>query len=272
MDSRNEIMVLEEKLVSLKEQKSFVDFRDNVVYFENYELVKQSAEKLLDFLDNVEITEEHYKVAKEYHAKINSVLTQINKERIEAKKQLLADSYDGIEIQVKEISDVINKAKRPLANFINAIDEKQRADKEKEIRRMYDEAVKNYDGLSFLRFEDFYDSSYSSKSMTYTKISKILNDWLVVKQKDIEEIKKLEHSSEVLVEFRQGKSVAQSISSVNERKKVTKEARKVIESVKQESGEKVEPEFVFKVKGEKNAKLVKILLEEYEIDFQFARL
>ncbi|MGK9347623.1 DUF1351 domain-containing protein, partial [Melissococcus plutonius] len=76
------------------------------IQFSAFDQIKQSATKLANHIEKVEVTEDNVKESKKLVATVSKQVKKLNDKRIKVKRQML-EPYNDFEKQVKEITDIV---------------------------------------------------------------------------------------------------------------------------------------------------------------------
>ena len=104
----------------------------------NFEELKLTLTERLDHYNHLVITEDGIKEGRADRAKLNKLKTAIETRRKEIKNACMAP-YNAFEIQVKEITALIDKPIAAIDNQLAAYEEKRKAEKKAEIKAVWDE-------------------------------------------------------------------------------------------------------------------------------------
>ncbi len=104
----------------------------------NFEELKLTLTERLDHYNHLVITEDGIKEGRADRAKLNKLKTAIETRRKEIKNACMAP-YNAFEIQVKEITALIDKPIAAIDNQLFAYEEKRKEEKKAEIKAVWDE-------------------------------------------------------------------------------------------------------------------------------------
>lgn len=244
------------------------------VEFVGYEQMKESAQKLADHVKTVQVTEDTVKDSKRLLASINKEMKAINDRRIQAKRELL-EPYELLEDQTKEIDSIVKEASKTVKDQISQLEEAERDQKEEAIRELFEKRIKPYKLGDIVEADDFLKPQHLNKTASMNKIEGDMVEWIVQTVNDVKVIRGLEHSEDVLVEYKQTLNLSQAMNTVQHRKDQQRKAQEALEKSKSKKEKqrdteqkKTEQTALFKVTGEKNIKHVELLLKDSGIDFE----
>jgi len=155
----------------------------------NIDELKKALEVSLVKYQNLVVTEDGIKDAKEDRANLNKLKKSISDERITQKKMFLAP-FEEFETKCKEVEKLINDTSSSIDVQIKAFDEAEKEAKRKEIAAIY----KNYFGLyeRLIPLEKIFDERWLNKGTTLKKIDeeiKYIKDSADIHLKNIEDLK-----------------------------------------------------------------------------------
>lgn len=244
------------------------------IEFKGFKEMKESALKLAEHVKEVQVTEENVQESKRLLASINKEMGSINKRRIEAKKELL-QPYETLDGQVKEIEAVINEASGIVKNQVNTLAQQERDEKEAKIKDIFEKRIKNYRFKDDFEFEDFLLPKHLNKSLSMNKVEEEMVEWLTGIDNDIMVIKGLSNADEVLTEYMETKDLSIAMNIVNRRNEQIKRSQEALERAKSNKEKQREAEqkeanqtALFSITGEKNIKMVELLLKDAGVEYE----
>ena len=107
---------------------------------ENLEEVKSSIQAYADQFKGLKFTESQYSEAKEFRTELNAQIKQIDDARKSIKKQW-NEPLDAFEKKCKELSAIIEEVKNPIDKQIAEFDEREKAEKKKEVIKLIENAL-----------------------------------------------------------------------------------------------------------------------------------
>ena len=225
----------------------------------------QQVEKIADYINSIEVTEDNIKDVKKDLAAARKVTKALSDRRIAIKKEILSD-YEVFEQQVKDLSAVIDVAEDELREKVNALEEKEREEKLADIEELWGKRINLYQisELDPNAFDVWFDQRYLNKTMTMKTVETEMVEWLEATEKDIEACKSMD--DEVLIEYLGIYDLAKAIQNVNERERL----REMIteECDEEEDDFESEPSAIFMVIGAKDIKLTEMILKENNINYR----
>ena len=202
--------------------KRFVDFKPGIIEFNGYEMYKDMISQIADYLDNVEVTEETLAENKKLVARVRKASNELDSFRKAVKKAYEAPYTDYFE-KIKELKAMSAEAEEKVRKQIRAFDEKQRADKEEEIRDLFEKRIRPYNFEADVNVEQFLEPKYLNKSYSMNKIEEEMVDWLENKKEGLEAINNTLGLNRFSNEYKQkakeaylnaGKTATQSINEI----------------------------------------------------------
>ena len=176
-------------------------------------------------------TEETVKTVKDMRATLNKEFKEFEIKRKEVKEKILAP-YEQFEKIYKEcISDKYKKADSDLKNKVDSIENELKRKKEQEIREYFEE-YKIANNIDFLIFEQAKINITLSASLKSLKEQ--AKDFIDKRIKDLQLIDTQEYKEEIIVEYKQTLDVSKSITTVLNRKELTKRELEIKERQEQE--------------------------------------
>lgn len=184
------------------------------VITEKLELIKNQIESAVNYVLSLDCNENTYKEIKKLKAELNKQYQELDSKRKEAKKAVLAP-YDEFEvIYNKYVRDVFKPAEKQISERISSVENRLKAEKEKDVREYFAEYAKSI-GIDFVAFENVGLNITMSASLKSLK--KQIKDFLDSVMQDLRLIATQEHIPEILVEYRETLNVSDSIFKVQER-------------------------------------------------------
>lgn len=183
------------------------------------------------------VTEENYKEIKNIRTGLRTDYDELETLRKQIKTAVMAP-YDDLMVTYKEcVSDVFLPADKQLAERIASVETSLKASKANEVQEYFEEYAASK-GIDFLTFESLnlkITMAASKKSLIKQVI--IFLDGVA---EDLEMIATLEHSAEILVEYKKSLNVSQAIKTVNDRHVAIEAELKHAEEAQQVAEEKAE--------------------------------
>lgn len=204
------------------------------IEFTGYEEMADQAKQIADLIKNIDITEDNMKESKKVLATVNKAIKKLNDERIKIKNTFMAP-YDFFHNQVKMIEEIIKDAEQEQRTKVKEFEELERDKKQREIFELWkshSEATTSYKRIAdMFEFESFLTPKMLNKSTSINEIKTQIATWFAETDKDLTAIEMLPDADEVLVEYRAGANVAESIAIVTRRKQLLAEAEQARKSV-----------------------------------------
>lgn len=161
------------------------------VIFYKLEEVGKYIDNELEKVKDLECTEANKQEVKNIRTGINNTLTEFEDKKKEMKNQIL-DKYNQFNDKYEEeVKSKLKNTSETLTNQINIIENKQKLDKENELRTFYDRYAQEYKINEIVKFENVGLNITLSASETALKkqvtdfLEKIMNDIQVITNEDI---------------------------------------------------------------------------------------
>lgn len=133
----------------------------------NFDSLKAALNEGLEFYNNLVVTEDSIKSAKEDRAKLNKLRDALEAKRKDVKNECMVP-YTDFEKKVKELVGMIDKPIAAIDTQLKGYEDKRRADKRAEIEGIYKEAVG--DLADILPFEKVWEDTWYNVSVTMKKV------------------------------------------------------------------------------------------------------
>lgn len=185
----------------------------------NIKEVQEYAIKLSEYYKGIKFSEEQLKEAKEEKSKVNKFKDKVSDFRKEITKrwneplQGFLDTAKTTETMLSDTYDLIN-------NQTKAYEEKQKQEKEEEVRRYFEELCEK-ESVTFVNYNQAAINVTLSASMKSLKAQ--AKDFIDKVVQDIKLIETQENKDEIMVEYEVSLNVSEAIMKVNERKERLKQ-------------------------------------------------
>lgn len=155
----------------------------------NYEQLKAELQGSLEKYQNMVVTKDSIKDAKDDRAKLNKLRTSIDDQRKIIKKAWNVP-YDAFEKKVKELTGLIGEPIATIDKQLAVYEDQRKAEKREEIEEYFDEKIGCYAGL--IPFDKVFDPRWLNVSYDIKKSKAEIDD--LIKRVEIDEkaIKDLE--------------------------------------------------------------------------------
>lgn len=245
------------------------------ILFPQYDLIKSQATNLANHLKQVEVNQDNLQKSKQLLAAVNKEVKKLHDERIKIKKTVM-EPYDTFESQIKEITSIVKESDDLIRNQVRELEEQERLDKKKLIQSIFDKRIKHYDFQGLMDFDKFLKPTHLNKSTSMTKVENEMVSWLTKTETDLELIKSMEYSFEIIGEYQRSQDVASSIKSVMDRHKAIQEMERKVEVVSNNSPHQYDstnqpkpkkPIILIELNDEKDARLVEMFMKQEGIEY-----
>ncbi|WP_423372944.1 DUF1351 domain-containing protein [Melissococcus plutonius] len=232
------------------------------IQFPAFQQIKNSATKLANYIEKVEVTEENVKESKKLVASVSKQVKNLNDERIKVKRQIL-EPYDEFEEQVKEITDIVKVSEEIVRQQIRQLEEQERDKKEQAIIDLFNKRIKQYDFKELFTSKDFIKNSHLNKTYTLSKVEKEMVEWLEQIDQALTTIKNLEHTDEIFVEYKITQDLAQAISIVQQRHLAIKASKQIIDTDIIDNYK-----ITYIIENQKDANMLELFMQKNNIKFE----
>lgn len=197
--------------------------------------VKKTAMEIKEFYENLVITEDDTKVAKDEKAKIKKMIDAVKRYRLDTAKEF-TKPIEKFTNEAKETEKLLQDAYDTINSTVTKFENARKAEKEKKITEYFDEliAVK---GIDFVTFKDTKISVTLSASEKALKasvdefVNRIVNDLALIETQA--------HPVEILAEYKTCLDVSRSIMVVSDRMaRIENERKAREEELKRQEEEK----------------------------------
>lgn len=236
------------------------------ITFNDYERIKEEAEALAEQIKTVEVNDESIKHSKKLLAVVNKRLKELDDSRIAIKKTML-EPYQLFEDQVKEIVGIVKEADTVVREQVKELEEKERLQKEEEIKTIWDMRIKNYSFEPLLPFSAFLKPNHLNKTASVNAVEKEMIEFLEQVEKDITVIETMEHSNKIIGAYLEELDLAGAISLVTAQLAKEKEIEKKAKALEKASAKEEKLSIWIELFDEKDFKLVEMFMKQNEIKF-----
>ena len=194
----------------------------------NYEELKQEIAKSMEDYQNLVVTPDTEKDAKETKAKLNKLLTALENARKDMKKKA-NEPIKLFESQVKQVEEPINTAIDNLNKQLKELEEARKNQKKKDIEVIFNGISKR---PTYLTLDRVWNEKWLNATYSMKQITEDLNNILKENEKNIETINRLpEYSFEAMHYYTKTLDLNAAISLASEhaemdRRKKEAEAKK----------------------------------------------
>lgn len=155
----------------------------------NYEQLKSDLQVSLEKYQNMVVTKENIKDAKDDRAKLNKLRTSIDDQRKVIKKAWNVP-YDAFERKVKELTGLIGEPIDTIDKQLSVYEDQRKAEKREEIEEYFDEKIGCYADL--IPFDKIFDPRWLNVSFDIKKAKVTIDDLIKRVEADEKAIKDLE--------------------------------------------------------------------------------
>lgn len=155
----------------------------------NYEQLKTDLQVSLEKYQNMVVTKENIKDAKDDRTKLNKLRTSIDDQRKVIKKAWNVP-YDAFERKVKELTGLIGEPIDTIDKQLSVYEDQRKAEKREEIEEYFDEKIGCYADL--IPFDKIFDPRWLNVSFDIKKAKVTIDDLIKRVEVDEKAIKDLE--------------------------------------------------------------------------------
>lgn len=245
---------------TLKLSSSVIEVVKPIITFPEYEELINEANRVADYIDSIELTDDNIQEVKGVLAKANRAIKELNDKRIAIKKEIM-NPYDDFANQIKEIESIVKKADTRLRSEVRSVEEKERYRKREDIREIWNKRINQYEYAKLMDFEDFIQNKHMNKTTTMKSVEDEMVKFLESSENDLSLLAETERKNEAFELYKESKDLGIVINTI--KKKVEQEERnkEILKEVE------TEETYIFTIKGKKDKNFVEMLLKENEIEF-----
>lgn len=144
--------------------------------------IKAELETNLEKFQNLVVTEDAIKEAKDTRADLNKFRTTIENERKRV-KNLCLEPYNAYELKIKELVGLVDKPILAIDNQVRTFEQKQKDDKKIEIVNFYNEVVGNLKNI--IQFDYIFQDKWLNTATTMKSIKESITKELLRIENDL---------------------------------------------------------------------------------------
>jgi hypothetical protein len=252
----------------LKVDVEGIQIVQGLVQFNDYDRIKKEAEALAEQIKTVEVNEENVKASKKLLAIVNKRLKELEDTRIGIKKTML-EPYQTFEEQVKTIITIVKEADAEVREQVKLLEEFDRIEKEDAIKAIWEKRIVHYSYGSLIPFEDFASPKHFNKTTSIDAVEKEMITFLEHIQKDMNVIKTMDNSKQIVSAYLGCYDLAEAIAIVTEQLARDKEIEKKAKALEKASAKEEEKQtFRFEIYDQKDFKLVEMFMKQNKINYE----
>ena len=239
--------------------------------------LKEKALHIQEDLKTVVVTEDTVKSNKKLVAELNKISARLEDERKLVKNKLL-EPYTKLEIDVKEIVNIIKETDNSIRSQIRELEEIERESKKESILEIYNKRAELYNLSDFTDFEDIITTSHLNKTTTMKSIEQDIVDYFERVKNDINTINVLDNKSIVLEYYLDTKDLTTSIQLAKQREEREKQVQAISKSnddikVNDELNNSLRSEgrgfkYVIGINDDKDFKLFELLMKDGGVEYE----
>ena len=229
-----------------------------VIQFNEFELYKSKARAVADHIRSYTLTEENVQEVKEELANARKLVNALDTRRKEIKNEVLAP-YKILEIQVKELTGIIDEADSWLRGQVREMEEAEREAKQEKIEEIWNKRVSLYSFPKLIpdAFEHFLEPRHLNKSTSLKSVEKDMVEFMESLDTDLSVIHAMPDKEDILVEYVGTLNLTDAIAAVQ-----------AAHEVKERLHDNDAPRQTFIIEGKANIEFTKKLLDENGIPYR----
>lgn len=221
----------------------------------NFEALKGDLSENLKKYNELVVTEDSIKDAKDDKAQLNKLRTAIEDKRKEVKKACLTP-YEKFEVKIKQIVGMIDEPIQAIDKQVKVFAQIEVEKKKELIDTFYSENIGELSEL--LPLTKFYDSRWENVSMKIKEVQKVILDTITKVRSELEVISSLgsEYEPQIKDKYLQGLNLTVALA---EKSRLEEQARKLKEYEEIQAQRKAEQE---RIDNERKAEQAKVVQAE----------
>lgn len=248
---------------SLQVMGEQIEIAQGFVNFMGYEELKASAIKLADQIATLEVTEDNVKLSKKLLAEVNKRCKDLDDRRIKIKNAML-QPYQEFENQVKEIVGIVKEADALVREQVKGMEERERMEKERLIREIWNRRIVQYSFKDFVPFLDFAKPKHVNKTTSIASVENEMVAFLEKVEQDLQVIYQLPEVDNHINAYLNTYNLASAMSMV---KKEQERKAQIEQAIKKPSTSKIGFLVSIQVQDEKELKFLEMVLKENHFEF-----
>lgn len=191
-------------LPALQDFDFTVDVRVGQIDFRNYQELLAQATTLADWLAQVTLSEDNLAEGKRLVASVRKKVNEL-KDFKKSVRQSYMRPLNDLSDRIDAINEVVTKAEDTVRSQIRELEERRRAQKAEEIRRIWDLRRGQYPEIpsEALRFEDFMQPKYCNKTWPMSGVESDMVAHFERVKKDLEFIRRLDPDGDAVETYRE---------------------------------------------------------------------
>ena len=163
----------------------------------NFDALEEQLDKKLDEYRGAVFTEDTKTIAKAEIASLRRLKKDIEDGRKTVKKKWM-EPYDAFDKRMKILSTKVDEPINAINEQVQAFEEKRRQEKRKEIHRMYEDCVSEYEeSREFIVLDKLYDPKWENASVSMKSIKKDMAEKMSAIQTAVSSIKAMRSDKEL---------------------------------------------------------------------------
>lgn len=140
-----------------------------------YDELKELASQLASEMKQVTVTEDNVVASKKMVAQVRKRYSELDNQRKEAKKQLLAPLAESTE-QLKELDSILKDGEHAVRTQISRIEQEAKEERKKVLENEFNRLADYYDLISAVTFDKVLDMKWLNKSTSEKRAKEELQD------------------------------------------------------------------------------------------------
>lgn len=189
----------------------------------NFEAVKSGLESLMAPYATMAVTEDGIGDAKKTLAQLRKLKDGINTQKIAVKKEWMAP-YTEFEDQAKQLMGIVDKGVVNLDGQIKAYDEERKAEKQRKIKDILNDAVAEREIEGYLSYDDVWNPKWLNAGYPLDTIADEINEAASKTAEDLDFLRGLhsEFEAAVLDEYSRSHDLKAAMNTANRLKAIQK--------------------------------------------------
>lgn len=186
-----------------------------IITFDEFEVYKKKATAVAKHIRSFTLTEDNVPEVKEELANARRLVNALDARRKDIKNEILAP-YKVLEVQVKELTGIIDEADSWLRSQLREMEEAEREAKKEKIREIWELRIGQYSFPKYISepFDRFIEPKHLNKSTSLKSVEQEMVDFLEKTENDITVILSMPEAEDIMVEYVGTLNLTDAIASV----------------------------------------------------------
>jgi len=188
-------------------KESDITYTKDKIFINNFSELKAQIEEISSFIRSSEVSENTVKYVKKILANANKTIDAMDLIKKQIKKDIMGP-YLFFEDQVKELLGEIRNAERDTRVKVRQLEEKERAEKEERIKKLFEKRNASIYQIPWLSVEKFLKNEYLNKTSSIKKIEEEMVVFFERVKNDLLAIEKMENNQLLLAKYQENMDLA----------------------------------------------------------------